>query len=47
MFRLEEADLSHLYSPAGLDIGANASPEIAMSIVVEMRADRKGVPRGD
>jgi len=36
--RLEEADLARLYSPAGLDIGANASAEIALSIVAEMRA---------
>jgi xanthine/CO dehydrogenase XdhC/CoxF family maturation factor len=37
-FRLEEAALSRLYSPAGLDIGANAPAEIALSIVAEMRA---------
>jgi xanthine dehydrogenase accessory factor len=37
-FRPEEADVSRLYSPAGLDIGANASAEIALSIVAEMRA---------
>jgi xanthine dehydrogenase accessory factor len=36
--RLEEADLSLLYFPAGLDIGANAPAEIALSIVAEMRA---------
>lgn len=35
---LEEADLACLYSPAGLDIGANAPAEIALSIVAEMRA---------
>jgi xanthine dehydrogenase accessory factor len=42
MFRLEEADLVRLYSPAGLDIGANASAEIALSIVAEMRAVLEG-----
>lgn len=42
MFRLEEAALSRLYSPAGLDIGANTSAEIALSIVAEMRAVLEG-----
>ncbi len=37
-YRLEEAGLSRLHSPAGLDIGANAPAEIALSIVAEMRA---------
>jgi xanthine/CO dehydrogenase XdhC/CoxF family maturation factor len=36
--RLEEMDMARLYSPAGLDIGANAPAEIALSIVAEMRA---------
>jgi xanthine dehydrogenase accessory factor len=35
---LEETELARLYSPAGLDIGANAPAEIALSIVAEMRA---------
>jgi xanthine/CO dehydrogenase XdhC/CoxF family maturation factor len=38
MSRLEEAGLVRLHSPAGLDIGANAPAEIALSIVAEMRA---------
>lgn len=38
MSRLEEAGLARLHSPAGLDIGANAPVEIALSIVAEMRA---------
>jgi xanthine dehydrogenase accessory factor len=37
-YRLEESDLARLYSPAGLDIGANGSAEIAVSIIGEMRA---------
>ena len=36
--RLEETDMTRLYSPAGLDIGANAPAEIALSIIAEMRA---------
>jgi xanthine dehydrogenase accessory factor len=37
-FRLWEEDRERLYSPAGLDIGANAPAEIALSIIAEMRA---------
>jgi xanthine dehydrogenase accessory factor len=37
-FQLEEAGLARLHSPAGLDIGANAPAEIALSIIAEMRA---------
>ncbi len=36
--RLEEADLARLYAPSGLDMGANAPAEIALSIIAEMRA---------
>lgn len=42
MFCMEEADLARLYSPAGLDIGANAPAEIALSIIAEMRAALDG-----
>src|SRR5688572_25574645 len=41
-FRLDESDLTRLYSPAGLDIGANAPAEIAVSIIAEMRAVMDG-----
>ena len=41
-FRPDEADTARLYSPAGLDIGANGPAEIAMSIVAEMRAVLEG-----
>jgi xanthine/CO dehydrogenase XdhC/CoxF family maturation factor len=37
-FSLGEADSARLHSPAGLDIGANAPAEIALSIIAEMRA---------
>jgi xanthine dehydrogenase accessory factor len=37
-FRLGEEDRGRLYSPAGLDIGANSPAEIALSLVAEMRA---------
>lgn len=36
--RLEEAGLARLHAPAGLDIGANAPAEIALSSIAEMRA---------
>ncbi len=37
-FRLWEEDRERLHFPAGLDIGANAPAEIALSIIAEMRA---------
>jgi xanthine/CO dehydrogenase XdhC/CoxF family maturation factor len=37
-FRLGEEDGERLYSPAGLDVGANSPAEIALSIIAEMRA---------
>ncbi len=41
-FSLGEADNARLHSPAGLDIGANAPAEIALSIIAEMRAVLEG-----
>ncbi len=38
----EETDLARLYSPVGLDLGANAPAEIALSVVAEMRAVLEG-----
>ena len=42
MFRPQGADVSRLYSPAGLDIGANSFADVAVSIVAEMRAVVEG-----
>jgi xanthine dehydrogenase accessory factor len=42
IFRPRGADLSRLYSPAGLDIGSNSSFDVALSIVAEMRAVLEG-----
>ncbi len=41
-FAHEGSDLSRLYSPAGLDIGANGPAEIALAIIAEMRAVLEG-----
>lgn len=39
-------DLSAVHGPAGLDIGANTSTEIAIAIVAEILATRSGGPGG-
>ena len=39
---LSEADLEPLHAPAGLDIGADAPPEIALSILAELVATVRG-----
>lgn len=37
-FALADSDRARLYAPAGLDIGADSSQEIALAIIAEMRA---------
>lgn len=39
-----EADLTAVHGPAGLDIGANAPAEIALSILAELVATLRGAP---
>ncbi len=42
-FDVSEAEVSQLRGPVGLNLGALTPPEIAMSIVAEMTAMRRGV----
>jgi xanthine dehydrogenase accessory factor len=41
-FDVSEAEVSQLHGPVGLNLGALTPPEIAMSIVAEMTALRRG-----
>ena len=43
-FDVSDAELQMLRGPVGLNLGAKTPPEIAMSIVAEMTAVRRGVP---
>lgn len=45
-FDVSEAETNRLHGPVGLNLGGKTPPEIAMSIVAEMTAVRRGAPLG-
>ncbi len=45
-FDVSAAEVKNLRGPVGLNLGAKTPPEIAMSVVAEMTAVRRGVPMG-
>ena len=45
-FDVSPAEVKNLRGPVGLNLGGKTPPEIAMSIVAEMTAVRRGVPLG-
>jgi xanthine dehydrogenase accessory factor len=45
-FEVSQAEVDQLRGPVGLNLGGKTPPEIAMSIVAEMTAVRRGVSQG-
>lgn len=45
-FDVSEAEVARLHGPVGLNLGGKTPPEIAMSIVAQMTAVRRGVAAG-
>ena len=45
-FDVSETETNRLHGPVGLNLGGKTPPEIAMSIVAEMTAVRRGAPLG-
>jgi xanthine dehydrogenase accessory factor len=43
-FDVSQAEVDRLHGPVGLNLGGKTPPEIAMAIVAEMTAVRRGAP---
>lgn len=45
-FDVSEAEVARLHGPVGLNLGGKTPPEIALSVIAEMTAVRRGVAQG-